>query len=355
MMKKITAASMFFLVFLPFLSAAGDGPSGATPSAQTYGFKMYYLIMGETVKKHQDPDFGYVTVKAMPLKVKEFTFSAPGMDYTKTAVKKAAGTAIAGLPEHRKKNAVYVSREIFGYIKASITAKDDAFDPVDSSRTGLQTASELISSGAGTNYERCRLACAMLRYFSIPARISSWKDRYVVEYYIKPLEGGKFYPNWHIMDFTGAYDAEPDKTEPVSWYPVDSKELLAEEWKGETLSIRVAGVKNSYLGNNEAESMAIFSNIIEGKDPDYKGNTGLSNFYLIKEKDYELMLPPGADKAEVTFTMPLNEEEPFRTMNYYVKSSDPKMKVTPRRTRTYIKPPQKGMVYTLPVDFEIIK
>lgn len=351
-MRYIFTLLILSAIISPAFSA--DVPAGVTFGASAHDFKLYYLIIGETVKKHVIPDYGYMTLKAFPLKVREYTFSAPYMDYNKSTVKKAARQAVAGLPEHRKKNACYVSREIFNYISTTLTAGDDEFVPSDNPHKTALSASETLARGSATLLEKCRLACAMLRYFTIPARVAYWKDTYVVEYYIKPLEGGKYKANWQVMDFTGSYDAGQGEVEPISWYPVDSRELLACEWKGATINVRINSVKNSYLDNNEAESKAIFTNLKSGAVPEPGHNTPPAHFYLLKEMDCTICFAEGVKKAEVDFTMPFNESDTlFRTMDYFVKTDDPALDIKVRSARVYIKPPQFGMVYSLPVEFNL--
>jgi hypothetical protein len=305
------------------------------------------------VKKPKLPDSGMTALKSLPLKVRAFTFPTSSLDFTKPSFRKKTGDIVLKLPENRRKNAVYISKIIYDYITANIRSRETPIKLLDNPHNKYQTASEIMESMEGDNMEKCRLACALLRSSGIPARIAGWKDHYVAEYYLKPPDGGKVKASWHIMDFTGAYDAEPDKVEPVSWFPVDSKELLAEDWKGNPINIRLLSSKNTYLEHSEAEARAIFDAAASGKETDFSGNTALSRFYLLKEMTYEIHLAPGSRSAEVSFTMPLNEDEPLRTMKYFASSASSGLNVTVGRAHTYINPPQYGMVYTLPVKFEL--
>ncbi len=347
-MKKYLAALAMLLVCSAVFAADEQ-------ALTAHKFRIYYLVKGEMAKKPAMPDFGYMIQKTFPLRAKEFLLPARYSEFSKPVISKTAAAILETLPEHRRKNAVYASEAVFNYVKASITAKAEPEGVFSNPHEAYSSGAEAIGNGSGNNLEKCRAATALLRSISIPARISYWSGHYVVEYYIKPLEKGKYDPDWHIMDFTGAYDAAEGRVEPISWNPVDYKEHVNEEWSGNSMNVRVVSVKNTHMELNEAESMALFSNIVSGAEPDVKGNTTLNKFFLLKEVDYELTLPDGITAAMAEFTMPFNETRYFKTFKFYVRPLDPGLKVSQKRTHTYINPYVKGMIYTLPVEFSISK
>ena len=247
-----------------------------------------------------------------------------------------------------RKNSVKIAGFVGSYVSATITASPEPATPSASPHDAYRTASEVLRDGSGNTIEKCRLAVALLRYAEIPARMSFWNDSYVVEYYLKPEK--KDDPSWQIVDLTGAYKNSGDSVVPRSWNPVDAGEHFNEEWASDTISVRAISAGNIYSGINEAEALAAFTVIESGAEPDARSNTGLAYFYLFKTVDYEVMPPPGAGKFSLELTMPFNETRPLKTMKYFVKPLSSGLDIAMRRTRTYIKPLVKGMMYILPLD-----
>ncbi len=359
-MIKHAVLACLFLFPSWLLSAQEAAPtqneSSVTGNTLTARFKLYLLIKGSLVKKPPYPEFAYRVSKAYPLKVREYLKKSKYIDFSPKDFAGKAGATIAGLNESGKKNAVAVAEEVFEYVSLSITASDEGFTPALTHQDCFAMPADVMNSGKGGNVEKCRLAAALLRYFLIPARMAFWDDHYVVQYFLKPLETEKVQMDWHIMDFTGAYDKSPGKIEPVEWHPVRAQELLGEEWENENLAVKVISVKNTRMEINEAEALALFTNIERGIEPDTPGNTALANYFLLKEIDYEMTMPGGSKTINMEFTLPFNEskEEPFKTVEYeyYIKTGEG-LKAALKRTHTMVNPPNNGLVYTLPVEFTL--
>ncbi|MCE5299690.1 MAG: hypothetical protein LLG37_02295 [Spirochaetia bacterium] len=345
-MKRGLLAASLAAVFVIFTCCGlhAQGP---------YTLKTFYLIKGQAVQKDKVPPNAVRNLKSYPLKVREYTFPAPGMDYS-PALFKAAGDAILALMQPGDRdNAAAIALAVADFTLNSIQARGEEAVISDNPHAAHKTALAVLTDGAGTNLEKCRLACALLRYFTVPARISSWKDRYVVEYYLKPASGTKIEPAWHVMDLTGRYDTEGEKTEPVAWHSIKAGELLEVQWEDVQMAVKKMQVNNYYIDGNEAEVRAAYDGLCEGKAPDFAVNTSSASFYLVKETAYEITFGQGVTRAAVELVMPFNESKPFKTIKFFAVSASQGMKVSFKRSHTSINPPNSGLVYTLPVAFEI--
>jgi hypothetical protein len=340
-MKKMAAVIVF--IFLAAAACCIDG--------QPLKFRVYYLIKGEKLRKPEAYSSGVVGVKKFPLRVKTFLRPSRYYDFENSSFKKNAAALFSALDASDRKNSVRIAGFVESYVAKTVTASPEATTPTADPHDSYRPASGILRDGTGNILEKCRLAVALLRYAEIPARVSFWNDSYVVEYYLKPEK--KDDPSWQVMDFSGAYENSGDTVIPRSWNPVDSGEHLNEEWKPDTLSVRVDSVKNIYSGMDEAEAMADFAVIESGAEPDARSNTGLSYFYLFKIIDYEILPSNPSGRFSIELTMPFNEIRPFKTMKYFVKPLSAGLEIKMRRSRTDIKPLVKGMMYVLPLDFSI--
>jgi hypothetical protein len=351
-MKRILAVAAAIALFNAVYLSADTGNTMPASSGQAgkYNFKLYILIKGGMKKNTALPDFGWRVLKAFPLRVKEYTYSSRYIDYSAPAFKQTGDVILSGLTEARRKNAVRVAEAVYGYVGSSITARDDAGDITDNPHNIYLTALQVLRAGTGNNLEKCRLACALLRYFTIPSMIVRWNDIYAIEYYLQPLTGKSA---WYIMDFTGAYDSRAAYIEPPLWHPIDAKERLNEEWNT-SMYLKLTGIKNMYLEPDDAKADAVFTSITSTADAIKPGAPPESGaFYLIKEEDYELRVQPGFTEAKADFTMPFNQPDNYRTAKYYVKSGDPGLIVQAKWPRTEIKPAQDGILYVLPLKFNL--
>ena len=326
-----------------------------------YDFRMYLLVKGRMIKKPPRPNFGYRILKTFPLRVKEFTFSAPYLVHlSKTIEEKAPEAVLSGIKEWRQKNAYHIANRVFEFVNNGIKERDAVQElsqnPHKLYRSGVRTLME----GEGNNLEKCRLAVSFLRHFTIPARIVYAGDHYAVEYFIRPLEGES---GWFIMDFTGREEPEEGEIiEPVHWFPLDSKELLAEEWDGPEVYIRKKKVKNVYYTDKD-KVLADFEKASENGAEIENNEKIEKKFFLIKIIDYEIWMKQGMSEensAKITFTLPFNNRDTFKkgsdrgtfvTAKYSVKPLSGGLKLKYKRTTTRINPPQVGLVYRLPVYF----
>jgi hypothetical protein len=355
--KRVTHIFLLLFIFVPFLSATPaeipqNAPSYESGTAKAE-FTLFLLIKGGLVKKPDLPDFAYRQLKVYPLKVKEFLKNSKYLDYSAAEFKLKAEELISNMTENGKKNAVLVANEVFNYVNLSITPSDE------SNAAGLTQSDchalplDVMKTAKGGSIEKTRLAVALLRYFNIPSRAAFWDDHYVAQYFLKPLESEKKDPAWYIMDFTGIYGRMPDNIEPVAWHPVKAQELLGENWENENISLAVKQVKNTRMEINEAEALALFTNLERGNAYDMEGNTGLSRYYLLKEITYLMEVPDKEKNLKLEFTLPFNESQPFKTLRYNIKPEG-NLKAKLRNTHTMTNPPNTGIIYTLPVEFELI-
>jgi hypothetical protein len=340
-MKK-TAAVIFFI----FIAAAAYCMEG-----QALKFRVYYLIKGEKLRKPETYAAGAVGAKKFPLRVKVFLQPSKYYDFENSSFKNNAAALFSTLGAGDRENSVRIAGFVESYVSVTVAASPEATTPTADPHDAYRTASDVLRDKAGNTLEKCRLAVALFRYAGVPARVSFWNDSYVVEYYLKPEK--KDDPSWQVIDFSGTYENSGATVIPRSWNPVDSGEHLNEEWKSDTISVRVDSVKNIYSGIDEAEAKADFSVIESGAEPDARSNTSLSYFYLFKTIDYEILPVNPAGRFSIELTMPFNEIRPFKTMKYFVKPLSAGLEIKMRRSRTYIKPLVKGIMYILPLDFFI--
>jgi hypothetical protein len=321
--------------------------------AQPLKFRVYYLIKGEKIRKPAVLSAGESAAKAFPLRVKEFLQPSKYYNFNESSFKKTAAALFSSMPAGGRHDSVKIAGFIKNFVSVSVTASNYEPAPSENAHEGLKDAAAVLRDGAGNIIERYRLITALLRYAGVPSRVSYWNDSYIVEYYYKPVDAHKAQPSWQVIDLTGAYDAAGDKVIPGSWNPVDKRERLNEEWESNTISVRMVSAANIYSDMNEAEALAAFTSIESGAEPDAGSDTGLASFYLFKTVDYEAAPENGSEKFQVELTMPFNEVEPLKTMKYFIRPISPGLTVKMGRSRTYIKPVVKGIIYSLPVDFEV--
>jgi hypothetical protein len=340
----VTAAAMLF-----FAVAAAEEVQGTIVPGK-YSFKLYVLAKGVMKKNTARPDFGWRIIKAFPLKVKEFTYPAPYMDYNAQEFKVAAGNILESITEVRRKNAVRVADAVFDYINTSITDRQVTDETTDNPHKVYYSALQSLKAGTGNNLEKCRLAVAMLRYFFIPARIVTRAGGYEVEYYIQPLaEKGK--GAWHLYGFNGNSPAAESFFEPADWHPVDAAELLREEWKS-PMFIKLIEQKRTYIGADDAEAQAVFMALTAtGKPVDEAVKPEKGGFQVIDELSYELWLNPGTQETVAEFTLPFNIPDDFKTIKYAAVTGDKRLSVKSKWPQTKTKPSQEGIIYILPVKF----
>lgn len=347
---------MILMLFFCFSSAqiteTAENVVSGINNTGTVKFKVYILVQGGLVKKPVMPVFAYRQPKVYPVKAREFLKISKYHPYTSKEFKGKAESIIQYMTQNMKKNAVQVAGEVFNYINLSITTSDENARAGSTYLDCFAMPLDVMLAGKGNNIEKCRLAVAMLRYFNIPARTAFWNDRYVVQYFLKPLESEKIEQAWYIMDFTGLYGQITDGIEPVAWHPVKAQELLGVNWEHGNIALSIDGVKNTRMEINESEALALFTNIERGNMPDTEGNTGLSRYYLLKEISCTMIIPDKQKKINIEIILPFNESQPFKTLKYYVLPGV-NMKAKFKNTHTMVNPPNSGLVYTLPVEFEL--
>jgi hypothetical protein len=359
-MKRILMAFVFIAVSRAFVLAGEINSitaSAAPAPAEKYKFTAYLLIKETMKKNYPKPDFGWRVLAAFPLRVREFTYASPFIDYSPAAFKNAENNVLSGIDEPRRKNAMRVSEAVFNYIDASITAREAPEEPAGSAHKAYMTALQVLKGGTGNSLEKCRLAVAFLRYFTIPARMVQWSDVYAVEYFLQPLDN-KGRGRWYIRDFDGKNNDAPDHILPADWHPIDAKELLNVEWSGE-MSIRRTGVKNEFLAPDEAPATGEYEAVSGGQKeltPTAAPESG--DFFLLKKIEYELTLSPGTTGAQAIFTLPYRNPDNYnpencKTVKYLVKSGGSRLEIRMKWPHTTIKPAQDGILYTLPVTFTI--
>lgn len=320
---------------------------------ETIQFTAFFLIQGGYEKKPIIPNFAYKQLKSYPLKVREFLKKSKYTGYLTADFKLMAEDIVANMTVKEKKNAVLVAKEVFDYINLSITAstEDVAAGLTQADCYGLPLS--VMKAGKGNLIEKNRLAVELLRYFDIPARMAFWSDHYVVQYFLKPLETEKISQAWYIMDFANEYDKLKGRIEPISWHSVNSKELFNENWKDVVLNLDIIKVKNTHMEINEGEALALFTNLERGNVYAMEDNPSLKRYYLLKEITYSMNIPKKTNKIVIELILPFNETQPFKTLKYYVKTVG-NVKAACKRTHTMINPPNRGIVYTLPVEFEFL-
>ncbi|MBN2754779.1 MAG: transglutaminase domain-containing protein [Candidatus Goldbacteria bacterium] len=342
---KFTAAIVIF-VFTAILPL----------TAKEYPFSVYFLIEGKSVKPAAMPDYGARVLSSFPLRVKEFTFSSPYYAYQGTSMMKEFGDEILeSISEKRRANSVYVSDAVYSYITATVQDAPDKYEMTSDLHKINRSGLFVLRDKSGNLLEKCRAATALLRSFTIPARIVYYEGHYAVEYYIKPLKGNSV---WAVMDFTE--DKKERHMGPVEWQPVSLKELLNEEINTGEASLKTAGVTQVFF-TEKAEAMDVFSKLKAGDITLVSNEMPEGKFYLIRKTDY--IIEPGVSvtakaPCEIEFTMPFNDRDTFnpgapyfRTFEYYVSTEDKSFNIQYKRAHTRVNPPMDGRVYSLPVKF----
>ncbi len=351
---------LFFLLVFLFIVQISVFAGGVPPEGcGKYTFKFRLLLKVNKAKNYDRPIFGYRLMKTFPLRVKEFTFPGRHMEYRNSAIKdKAAPAVIKDIVEWRRKNAYHIANAVYDFINNNIKDREIVEEPARSSHLMYYSNVKTFIKKKGSTLEKCRLAVSILRYYTIPARIVYWKDRYVVEYFLRPLKKKN---GWFIMDFTGEYAPEKDYIEPVAWYPLDAKELLNEEWEGENIFLKQIKTDNYYIAGGRAEAEEGFKKLAEENKYPAAGSVPGKKYFSIKEIKYEIWLDKNMDKeTEIIFTMPFNSRDTMKkglnrgtmkTMAYDLKPISKNLKIRFKRAHTKINPPQRGLVYTLSVKF----
>ncbi|PKL90683.1 MAG: hypothetical protein CVV21_11650 [Candidatus Goldiibacteriota bacterium HGW-Goldbacteria-1] len=341
-----------FAVIACFLMTAAVFPL----SAQQYPFSVYYLIEGKSVKPAETLDYGTRQFTAYPLRIKEFTFSSPYYAYEGTTLMKEFGEEIlASIPEKGRANAVHIAGAVYSYITATVQDAPDKYEMTSDLHKINQSGLFALRSKTGNLLEKCRAATALLRCFTIPARIIYYEGHYAVEYYIKPLKGNSA---WVIMDFTN--ENKDRHTGPVEWQPVSLKELLNEEINSGEASLQTAGVTQVFF-NEKTEAAEVFDKLKTDNVTLVSNEMPQGKFYLIRKTDYIIQTSVSVTAkapCEIEFTMPFNDRDTFnpgapyfRTFGYYVISKNQNLKIQYKRAHTRVNPPMDGRVYSLPVKF----
>jgi hypothetical protein len=324
-------------------------------SINKYRFEVYYMIKGQMKKNLERPDFGWRILKTFPLNVKEFTFTSQFYDYNSDEITGLAEKITENLSEARKKNAIHVADEIYKYINDNIESRKINKEIISSPYKIYFSYRQVLREKKGCDVEKCRIAVTLLRYFTIPARMIYIDDHYAVEYFIMPLKGNG---NWFLMDFTDTDSKQQNKSVfPACWHPLDCRETLNETWNNACYIDKIE-VQNVFLDQDEQKAEDTYSQItmsvknideIQSRQMPEKGQ-----FILLKRVLYELWLPSGQKNAEINFILPFNSVDFFRTKYWIVKSNDDGLDIKMKRIHTEIKPPQEGMIITLPVKFTVI-
>ncbi|MFP4465903.1 MAG: hypothetical protein ACLFP1_02525 [Candidatus Goldiibacteriota bacterium] len=354
-MKKTV---IFLAVFLLAQTIAAEtGPL-------THKFKFYTVSEGKKVPGRERPNFGYRLMKTFPLRVKEFTFPAPYIDHNALQIKKTAEEEIlTQIAEWRHKNAYHIVNTVYDYIVNNIEDRKVIYEIKDDFHKIYYSGAGVLKEKKGSNLEKCRAAVALLRYFTIPSRIVGYKNRYAVEYFLRPLEGDSL---WHVMDFSEPIDRKEKMYMPVEWHPVDKKELLAVQITAGEASVVKKGSREFFFSGKRTRSeiQEIFRGFYEKNavpESDYKAGR---DFYLIRETEYEITMKDKSGEVSINFVMPLVNRDVFKkrkdkgtlaTGGFYVKTEDKALGIKFKRAHTRKNPPQRGMVYHLPVVFSVKK
>jgi len=325
-------------------------------SAQQYPFSVYYLIEGKSVKPAASLDFGSRKLTEFPLRIKEFTLSSPYYGYEGTTLMAGFGNDIlSSIPEKSRANAVRVANAVYSFITTTVQDAPDKYEMTSDLHKLNQSGLFALRSRTGNLLEKCRAATALLRSFTIPARIIYYEGHYAVEYYIKPLKGNS---TWVVMDFT---DENRDRhTGPVEWQPVSLKELLNEEINDGEVLLKTAAMTQMFFAE-KAEAAEIYNKLKNDNVTLVSNEMPQGKFYVVRKTDY--IIEPGISvtakaPCEIEFTMPFNDRDTFnpgasyfRTFDYYVISGDQSLKIQYKRAHTRVNPPMDGRVYSLPVKF----
>jgi len=345
-MNKKALMPAFLLFFTIAVSA----------SAEEHIFSFYLLIEGKSAKQAQLPDYGARSLKAFPLRVKEFTFSSPYYAYEGVSfIKQAGEEVLASLPEKRRSNAVYVAAAVYSYITSTVQDAPANYLITDNFHKTYKTGLYALKDKSGNLPEKCRAAVALLRSFTIPARIVYFEGRYAVEYYLKPLKGDSV---WAVMDFTE--DSPEEHTRPVEWQPVTAGELLNEELNSGEAMLKTKEITEMYF-IDKAEAVDFFTKIKEGAAVPANNEMPKGKFHLIRKTDYSIQTGVSVTSqapCEIEFTMPFNDRDTFnpgapyfRTYDFFVNPGGSALKIYYKRAHTRVNPPMDGRVYSLPVKF----
>jgi len=345
-MNKIKYLIIIFLFFISALFSQDE-------NINKYKFEVYYLIKGQMKKNKARPDFGWRILKTFPLSVKEYTFTSQFYDYNSNDIKEIASEITKELTEARKKNGVYIADAIYKYINENIETREIIKEIKNNPNKIYFSYRQVLNEKKACDVEKCRLAITLLRYFTIPARMVYINDHYAVEYFIMPLKGKG---DWFLMDFTEKDVPWQEYVFPVSWHPLDCKEVLNENWNN-TCAVYSVDIKNIFLPNDEQEAENIYNQITtsaKGIDDILSGETpDKGKFIMLKRIIYELWIPDNQKNTKVVFILPFNAVNFFRTKYWYVRSIDEGLELKMKRIHTEVKPPQEGMIITLPVEFYI--
>ncbi|MEI7640099.1 MAG: transglutaminase family protein [bacterium] len=355
MKKTILIFATLFFATINILAQTPEPTSvvSVTPVTQkneTYKFKLFLLIKGAMKKNLTMPGFAYRKIKSYPLKVKEFVYPGKYSDARGKALADWTDKMLADIPVKKRNNGIYLVRAVFEYIETSISDREYAPEPLPDAHSGYFTAAQVFENKTGNMLEKCRLAVAMLRRFTIPARIVSWKGDYAVEFFIKPLDNqGKGV--WHTKAFTKGETGEEKYTMPSDWHPVSSGELLDAEWKGNTISIRKIREREIFYTKKE-EVLAMYTSVTLTAGDVFETTaitTTPKEFYSLREVEYEVVFKTG-DHPKIRLTLPFNNVEELRTAKFFVRP-EAGLKVKYKRAVVEAKPPQEGMIYALPLEF----
>ncbi|MBP7793088.1 MAG: transglutaminase domain-containing protein [Candidatus Goldbacteria bacterium] len=324
-------------------------------SINKYRFEVYYMIKGRMKKNIERPDFGWRILKTFPVNVREFTFTSQFYNYNSDEIAELAKKITDNLSEARKKNAIHVADEIYKYINDNVESREINKEIINDPHRIYFSYRQVLKEKKGCDVEKCRLAVTLLRYFTIPARMIYADDHYAVEYFIMPLKGKG---DWFRMDFTDTGNKRPnERSFPVYWHPLDCRETLNETWNVNCYVNKIE-VQNVFLDQDEQKAEDTYSQItmsvknideIQSEQMPERGQ-----FIMLKRVLYELWLPSGQKDAEINFILPFNSVDFFRTKYWMVKSIDNELDIKMKRIYTEIKPPQEGMIITLPVKFTVI-
>lgn len=316
-----------------------------------YRFEVYYLIKGQMKKDKERPDFGWRILKTFPLKVKEYTFTSQYYDYNSDEITDLANKITENLSEARKKNAVYIADEIYNYINDNIGNREINKEIKASSNKIYFSNRQVLKGKQGCDVEKSRLAVTLFRYFTIPARMVYINDHYAVEYFIMPLKGKG---DWFLMDFGNTENIHGEYSFPIYWHPLDCKEILNETWDNNCYVDKLE-IKDIFLNHDEKKAEDIYNQItMSAKNIDQIKSEQIpekGKFIMLKRILYELWLPQDQKIVRVNFILPFNAINFFRTKYWHVRTLDDNLEIKMRRLHTEVKPPQEGMIITLPVDF----
>ncbi|MCX8093916.1 MAG: hypothetical protein N3E50_07125, partial [Candidatus Goldbacteria bacterium] len=149
---------------------------------------------------------------------------------------------------------------------------------------------------------------------------------------------------------------ESENTIPVYWHPLDCRELLNEMWTNNCY-VNMLEVKDILLNPDEQEAENIYNQITTSvKSIDDFSSQIIpekGKFIMLKRILYELWVSEQQMPVNVDFLLPFNAINFFRTKYWFVKSLDNNLEIKMKRIHTEVKPPQEGMIITLPVEFRM--